>query len=141
MSTSTPRGGPAPDAEHALREEPPADGRQPRASTRTGGEKVTSDGSPPVMAILAKRLRMTEGQLYTAIVVLLLAAILTTTGLPTAHKPNSNTITDTPVTAPAATAPAATAPAATAPATTTSDTKPAGAPTTTTPPSTKGTTR
>ncbi|HVX16522.1 MAG TPA: hypothetical protein VHA73_00690 [Acidimicrobiales bacterium] len=131
MSTSTPRGGPAPDAEHALREEPPADGRQPRASTRTGGEKVTSAGSPPVMAILAKRLRMTEGQLYTAIVVLLLAAILTTTGLPTAHKPNSNTITDTPVTAPAATAPA----------TTTSDTKPAGASTTTTPPSTKGTTR
>ena len=42
--------------------------------------------NPPIMAILAHRLRMTEGQLYTAVLVVLLAVILTLTGLPSAHQ-------------------------------------------------------
>ncbi|HEY1831642.1 MAG TPA: hypothetical protein VGG38_15515 [Acidimicrobiales bacterium] len=39
-----------------------------------------------LMGVLAARIRMTEGQLYTVLIALLLALLLTLTGLPNAHK-------------------------------------------------------
>lgn len=51
-------------------------------------ETATARVNPPIMGVLADRLRMTEGQLYTAILALLVAATLTLTGLPSAHRPD-----------------------------------------------------
>jgi hypothetical protein len=44
------------------------------------------DEDTTVMGLLAKRFRMTEGQLYTAIITVAVAALLTFTGLPNAHR-------------------------------------------------------
>ncbi len=41
---------------------------------------------PALMALLAERLRMTEGQLYTAVLGLALVVLLSLTGLPHAHQ-------------------------------------------------------
>jgi hypothetical protein len=38
-----------------------------------------------VMAMLARRAGMTEGQLYTAVIAVLVVVVLTLTGLPAAH--------------------------------------------------------
>lgn len=40
---------------------------------------------PTIMGLLAERVRMTEGQLYTVVIALVVALLLTVTGLPTAH--------------------------------------------------------
>jgi hypothetical protein len=45
-----------------------------------------STDDEPLMAILARRARMTEGQLYTAVLVVVLVALLSLTGLPNAHR-------------------------------------------------------
>jgi hypothetical protein len=44
------------------------------------------DRSHTVLGALARRLRMTEGQLYTVVIALLFAATLLLTGLPGAHR-------------------------------------------------------
>lgn len=41
---------------------------------------------PTLMGILAERVRMTEGQLYTAVLAVLLVVWLTLAGVPHAHK-------------------------------------------------------
>lgn len=41
---------------------------------------------PTVMGLLAERCGMTEGQLYTAVIALAVALLLTVTGLPAAHQ-------------------------------------------------------
>ena len=59
-----------------------------RPDDRSKGRAAeTDDGEPPtVMGMLAARVRMTEGQLYTAILAVLLTFALMITGLPHAHK-------------------------------------------------------
>jgi hypothetical protein len=43
------------------------------------------DDHATVMGLLAKRVRMTEGQLYTAVLAVAIALLLTLTGLPNAR--------------------------------------------------------
>lgn len=74
------------------------------------GTDPTRSDDVVLMAALATRLRMTEGQVYTAIVGVLVVLLLTVTGLPRAHDlvPAASSSS-----APAPPAPAAPAPAAT----------------------------
>lgn len=44
------------------------------------------DSNVSVVNVLARRMRMTEGQLYSAVIAVFIAALLALTGLPTAHK-------------------------------------------------------
>lgn len=48
--------------------------------------------SPTIVGLLAERLRMTEGQLYTVVLAALAVLLMTLTGLPNAHQ-NGNGIT------------------------------------------------
>ncbi|MDQ2648397.1 MAG: hypothetical protein M3Z03_02450 [Actinomycetota bacterium] len=48
------------------------------------------DRSHTVLGAVANRVRMTEGQLYTVVLALLFVAALLLTGLPGAHKTESN---------------------------------------------------
>lgn len=43
-------------------------------------------GGPTVMGLLAGRAGMTEGQLYSAVIAVVVAILLTVTGVPTAHQ-------------------------------------------------------
>jgi hypothetical protein len=57
-----------------------------------------SSGDPTIVGLLSRKARMTEGQLYTVVLVALAVLLLTLTGLPNAHRRDR---TDTPaVTAP-----------------------------------------
>lgn len=47
---------------------------------------TTVEEDPTIMGLIAGRLRMTEGQLYTAVIAVAIALLLTLTGLPTAHE-------------------------------------------------------
>ncbi|HLT15551.1 MAG TPA: hypothetical protein VK007_02520 [Acidimicrobiales bacterium] len=57
-----------------------------------------------VMAVLARRLGMTEGQLYTTVIAALVVAVLTLTGLPGAHDLEDPTGAPAPPPAPTTTA-------------------------------------
>ncbi|HEX3705757.1 MAG TPA: hypothetical protein VHV76_03925 [Mycobacteriales bacterium] len=46
----------------------------------------TQGAGPSVVAIIAERIRMTEGQLYTAVIALAVALLLALTTIPSAHK-------------------------------------------------------
>lgn len=52
----------------------------------TEATEATEPERPTVMGLLADRWGMTEGQLYTSIIALVVALLLTVTGLPTAHQ-------------------------------------------------------
>ena len=51
---------------------------------------VSQDDRPPLMAQLAGRVRMTEGQLYTAVLGVVVVVLLSLTGLPQAHQRNGD---------------------------------------------------
>ena len=48
-------------------------------------------GDVTVMGVLAARMRMTEGQLYTALIAVIMAVLLALTGLPNAHQRTHST--------------------------------------------------
>lgn len=66
--------------------------------------------APTVMGLLAERARMTEGQLYTAVIALAVALLLTVTGLPTAHQRSATDSLSGPGAAPTAPTAPTTAP-------------------------------
>ena len=49
-------------------------------------ERQRADGGPGMVALLADRARLTEGQLYSAVFVVLVILLLSLTGLPTAER-------------------------------------------------------
>lgn len=49
-------------------------------------QEVTKE-DPTLVGLMAQRVRMTEGQLYTLIIAAALVILLTLTGLPGAHRP------------------------------------------------------
>ncbi|HEY2811959.1 MAG TPA: hypothetical protein VGJ03_00705 [Acidimicrobiales bacterium] len=50
------------------------------------------------MGLIAKRVRMTEGQLYTIVILAALVLLLTLTGLPNAHEPTTSRTAPAPTT-------------------------------------------
>jgi hypothetical protein len=58
----------------------------PAADTGTATVTAAEDDRPTIGGLLADRWGMTEGQLYTAVLALAVALLLTVTGLPTAHQ-------------------------------------------------------
>lgn len=57
-----------------------------------------SNTEPTVMGLIAKRVRMTEGQLYTIVILAALVLLLTLTGLPNAHEPTTSRTAPAPTT-------------------------------------------